>query len=167
MLALFFSTLLLIAFGALGLQFFLKLRMLQSARNTGSSVLDADRYRPMLRLLSDEDISFVSANTKLRDSLRARRRELFRGYLRCLTRDYARLLAGLRLAIVQSGCDRPDLVRALAKNRVLFALAICKIELRLAVHASGIGNVEISGLVEALEILRSQVQVLSTVSAAA
>src|ERR1019366_9490837 len=137
MLALFFSTLLLIAFGALGLQFFLKLRMLQSARNTKSGVPAADRYRPMLRLLSDEDILFVSGNSKLRNSLRARRRELFRGYLRCLPRDYAQLLAGLRLAIVQSGCDRPDMVRALTKNRVLFALAICKIELRLAVHASG------------------------------
>jgi hypothetical protein len=167
MLALFCATLLLIAFGALGLQFFLKLRMLRSAPDTGSGILAADRYRPMLRLLSDADISFVSANSKLRNSLRARRRELFRGYLRCLTRDYARLLAGLRLAMVQSGSDRPDLFRALAKNRVLFALAICKIELRLAVHATGIGNVEISGLVEALEVLRSQVQVLSTVSAAA
>jgi hypothetical protein len=167
MLALFLSTLLLIAFGALGLKFFLKLRMLQSAQNTGSGMLAADRYRPMLRLLSDDDLAFVSANSRLRNELRARRRELFRGYLRCLTRDYARLLAGLRLAIVQSGSDRPDLVRALAKNRMLFALAICKIELRLAVHATGIGKVEISGLVDALEILRSQVQVLSTVSAAA
>jgi len=167
MLALFLSALSLIVFGALGLQFLMKLRMLQSAKITGSAVLAADRYRPMLRLLSDDDLAFVSSNTKLRNELRARRRELFRGYLRCLTRDYARLLAGLRLAVVQSGSDRPDLVRALAKNRMLFALAICKIELRLAVHATGIGEVEISGLVDALEVLRSQVQILSTVSAAA
>lgn len=167
MLGLFLSTLLLIAFGALGLQFFLKLRVLQSERNASAGALAADRYRPMLRLLSDDDLEFVSGNSKLRHSLRARRRELFRGYLRCLTRDYGRLLAGLRLAVIQSGSDRPDLFRALAKNRMLFALAICKIELRLAIHATGIGSVEISGLVEALEALRTQVQVLSTFSAAA
>ncbi len=161
MVALFIGTLLLIAFGALGLQFFLKLRTLQSARTLATTVVAAERYRPMLRLLSDDDLAFVSGNGKLRQSLRTRRRELFRGYLRCLTRDYAGLLAGLRLAIVQSGADRPDLFRALAKNRMLFALAICKIEFLLAIHAAGVGKVEIAGLVEAIEVLRSQVQVLS------
>ncbi|MGA2716342.1 MAG: hypothetical protein ABSG41_24875 [Bryobacteraceae bacterium] len=116
----------------------------------------------MLRLLSDEDLSFVSANNNLRKTLRTRRRELFRSYLRCLTRDYAHLLAGVRSAMVQSGMDRPDLARALAKNRTLFMITIYKVEFRLALHAVGMGKVDISGLVDALEALRSQVNVLST-----
>jgi hypothetical protein len=164
MLLLFICSLLLIVFGAIGLQFFLRMRALQSAGTSSNSCVAANRYRPMLRLLSKDDLAFVSADRKLRRTLRASRRDLFRGYLRCLTRDYSHLIAGVRTAMVQSGMDRPDLVRALAKNRVLFALAICKIEFRLALHATGVAEVDVSGVVDALESLRGQVRVLSTVS---
>ena len=56
-----------------------------------------------------------------------------------------------------SGADRPDLARALAKNRMLFSLAVYRIEVRLALHSLGIGTVDISGLVGAFEGLRAQV----------
>jgi hypothetical protein len=159
---LFITALILVAFGGVGLQFWFKLRSLQSTESVESSLLGPDRYRPMLRLLSDDDLAFVSVDSKLHRILRARRRDLFRGYLRCLTRDYARLLAGVRQAMVHSGVDRPDLARALAKNRTLFAIAVCKVEFRLALHATGFGSVDISGLVDALEALRGQVSLLST-----
>ena len=159
---LFIAALLLITFGAVALQFALKMRSLGSRTTGEMPVFGADRYRPMLRLLSDDDLAFVSADSKLHRTLRARRRDLFRGYLRCLTRDYARLLAGVRQAMVNSAVDRPDLARALARNRALFAMAICKVEFRLALHATGVGSVDISGLVDALEALRGTVRVLST-----
>ena len=167
MVAMFAVALFVIAFGAIGLQFFLKMRSLHAAETGNSSLLSADRYRPMLRLLSDDDLAFISANKKLQSELRAKRRKLFRGYLRCLTRDYSQLLAGVRQAMVQSGVDRPDLARALTKNRILFAIAICKIEFRLALHATGVGAVDVSGLVDAVEALRGQVRVLSAASVAA
>ena len=50
---------------------------------------------------------------------------------------------------------------------MLFALAICKVEYRLALHTAGIGHVDISGLVEALEALRGQVTVLAPLAQAA
>jgi hypothetical protein len=121
----------------------------------------------MLRLLSDEDLNFVGSNAALRKTLRAGRRELFRRYLRCLTQDYGRLLGGIRSAMTRAGVDRPDLARALAKNRALFAIAVYRVEVRLALHALGVGTVDISGLVEAFEGLRSQVNVLSALPAAA
>jgi hypothetical protein len=167
MFALFIGALLLIVFGSIVLQFVLKMRSLRSARAGRASRVVADRYRPMLRLLSDNDLAFVAADSRLQKALRARRRELFRGYLRYLTLDYAHLLAGVRQAMVQSGADRPDLARALARNRALFAIAMCKIEISLALHGTGIGKVDISGLVEALETLRRQVGVLSTAHQAA
>jgi hypothetical protein len=167
MFAYFTGTLFLIAFGTIGFQFLLKLRSLRSAESGSAPFLTADRYRPMLRLLSNDDLAFVASNHKLRKTLRAKRRDLFRGYLRCLTRDYGILLAGVRKAMVQSGVDRPDLARALAKNRMLFAMAICKIEIRLALHATGMANVEVSGLVDAMEALRGQVSVFSAASFAA
>jgi|HubBroStandDraft_2_1064218.scaffolds.fasta_scaffold255291_2 hypothetical protein len=164
MLVLFTSALFLILCGAILLQFILKMRSLRSAEARSASSLAADRYRPMLRLLSNDDLALAPTDRKMRKAFRARRRELFRGYLRYLTRDYAHLLAGVRSAMVQSGADRPDLARAIAKNRVLFAIATCKIEFSLALHAAGVGKVDISGLVEALETLRSQVSVLSAAS---
>lgn len=164
MFLLFTAGLFLIVCGAIFLLFALKMRSLRSAGTGSVSFLRADRYRPMLRLLSNDDLEFVSANVNLQKALRTTRRAVFRGYLRCLTRDYAHLLAGVRQAMVQSGTDRPDLARALAKNRVLFAIAVCKIEVSLALHAAGIGSVRISGLVDALETLRGQVGVFSTAS---
>ena len=121
----------------------------------------------MLRLLSDEDLNFVPANSNLRKTLRTGdfTGNCSRSYLRCLTRDYAHLLAGVRNAMVQSGLDRPDLARALAKNRTLFTIAMYKVEFRLALHTVGVGRVEIAGLVEALEALRNQVGVLSATPA--
>jgi hypothetical protein len=156
------SALFLIALGALAWRVRPRMRIPGKGEMSSVPAISADRYRPMLRLLSDEDLSFVSANNNLRKTLRTRRRELFRSYLRCLTRDYAHLLAGVRSAMVQSGMDRPDLARALAKNRTLFMITIYKVEFRLALHAVGMGKVDISGLVDALEALRSQVNVLST-----
>jgi hypothetical protein len=156
------SSLFVVAFGLLLWQFFSRMSTLRVAAGSAPAIVSADRYRPMLRLLSDEDLEFVAGSSALRRTLRSRRRELFRGYLRCLTRDYAYLLESVRVVMVRSGADRPDLAQALAKNRILFVMAICKVEMRLTLHAVGVGKVDISGLVNALEALRSQVNVLGS-----
>lgn len=167
MYALATAALLLIAFGSLAWQVLSRMRT-SSASNAGIlPSVSVDRYRPMLRLLGDEDLDFVAGNANLRRTLRAKRRELFRTYLRCLARDYALLLAGVRAVMIQSGVDRPDLARALAKNRTLFAFTMYKVEIRLLLHAIGIGKVEVSGLVDTLEALRAQVRALSPVASAA
>jgi hypothetical protein len=164
---LFLASLVLIAVGLVGMSVFLKVRTLKAIEESASFNLTADRYRPMLRLLSEDDFTIVKSDPKLRKSLRSHRRELFRGYLRCLTKDYGRMLAGLRHAIVQSGTDRPELSRAIAKNRLLFAWTICKIEYRLVLHATGASRMDVSNLVQAMEVLRTQLQVLSASPAAA
>jgi hypothetical protein len=138
-----------------------------SAASVPATLISADRYRPMLRLLAEDDFNFVGANVALQRTLKAKRRELFRSYLRCLARDYSRLLAGIRSSMAMAGVDRPDLALALAKNRTIFAVAVYKVEVRLAFHALGVGQVDISGLVEAFEGLRAQVNVLSASAAAA
>jgi hypothetical protein len=166
MLWLVLGIVLLIVAGA-GAQVILRMRAMRAAETTGETGIAGDRYRPMLRLLSDADLQFVPAH--LRSSVRADRRMIFRRYLKCLAKDYARLLAGIRMAMVRSGVDRPELARALAKNRLLFSLAVCRIEYRLTLHAAGLGYVDVSGLVEALDALRGQVAAFtpSAVGAAA
>jgi hypothetical protein len=148
-------------FGFLAWRILSRVRLPAARSSSGALKVSAERYRPMLRLLSDEDLNFVAANIALHRTLKSGRRKLFRAYLRCLTRDYAYLLAGIRSAMAGSGADRPDLALALAKNRALFALAIYKVEVRLALHSLGVGKVDISGLVEAFEGLRAQVTMLS------
>jgi hypothetical protein len=167
MTTIFLASLLLIAAGLMGLSVFLKIRALKAIEDSAFINLTADRYRPMLRLLSEDDFTIVRHDANLRKSLRSRRRKLFRGYLRCLTKDYGRLLAGLRHAIVRSGTDRPELSRAIARNRLLFAWAICKIECRLVLHATGASRMDVANLVDAMEVLRMQLQVLSASPTAA
>lgn len=157
----FIGLVFLIAAGSVALYFLSRLRALRAARITAAPNDMANRYRPMLRLLSGDDFSFVSADPKLLHQLRAQRRRLFRGYLSCLTKDYGRLLEGVRLAMVLARVDRPDLVRLLARSRFLFAIALCRVEFRLALHAAGIGKVDITGLVDALDALRGQVAAFS------
>jgi len=165
--ALFAGTLLVLALGTFGLLFVMRWRILQSAETNPAPAILPGRYRPMLRLLADEDFRFVSANPSLRKTLRTKRCRLFRGYLRCLARDYGSLLAGLRHAMVQSGVDRPDLARALVRNRFHFTVALCTAEIRLVLYSAGIGRVDISGLVAALDALRTQAGSLPMTSAAA
>ena len=145
-----------IAAGCFAGQFFLRIRTLRSGSQAAAPVNVPNRYKPMVRLLSSEDVSLAETNPALRKTFRAERVKLFRRYLGCLTRDYGSLLQGIRNAMVLSGTDRPELTRALAKNRIHFALAICRIEYRLAIYRLGLGTVEISGLVKAFDTLREQ-----------
>jgi hypothetical protein len=156
----FVAMLVLISIGVFALAFFSRLRRLRVIAQANAGCVVANRYRPMVRLLSDEDTAFISANKPMLRKLRTERRQIFRGYLNCLTKDYARLLDGVRLAMVRSGVDRPDLARALAKNKILFTLALCRIEYRLLLHSAGLGKVDVSGLVDAMDALRAQVSFL-------
>jgi len=144
---------------------FEKLEDLSLSVSSTYSSIDADRYRPMLRLLSDEDHDFVS-DPALCKKLRIRRCDLFREFLGSLTEDYRVLLSGVRLLMAESGNDRPDLAKALVRNRVSFAVARCRIEVRLRLYALGIGQtdvlrLEIQGLASALDVLRRQFSFLA------
>jgi len=167
MFSLLVGVLALISVSAVAFQFFAALRLLHSDARTQTATSPLNRYQPMLRLLSDDDLRFVAGNKVLAKKLRGERKDIFRGYLRCLTKDYGRLLAGVRLAMVNSGVDRPDLAKALIKNKILFALALCRIEMRLSLYSLGLGRVDVSGLVEAMDALRGQVAFLAPATFAA
>jgi hypothetical protein len=150
----------LILAGAAIVQFLAHTRTLDAHVRAAAPVADAGRYRPMLRLLSDEAIESTT-DPALRRKLRDQRGDLFREYLRYLTEDYGNLLAGVRLIMSQSGIDRPDLARAIARNRVVFVFELCRIDVRLWLYKHGIGQTEaltvnLLELMGAVDVLRRQ-----------
>jgi len=143
------------------LHFVTRLRYLQAMSANHSANLHPGRFRPMLRLLSPADERLVSGNKELAKKFRDQRIAIFREYLRCLTSDYGRLLAGVRAVMASASQDRPELAVALSRNERLFAMAICRIEYRLWMHRLGIGTVDVSALVNAIDALRIEVSSVS------
>jgi len=134
--------------------------------------LSAIRYRPMERLLSPEDERFLASqpgsNGKMVRRMRSERRRLFRAYLACLNTDFNRVSAALRLIMTHAAQYRPDLAGILYKQQALFAIGMLNVQWRLALHALGLGTVDVSGLVGAMEFMRLELrQMIPAESAAA
>src|SRR5580658_6611197 len=85
----------LIVVATAAVQFCAYMRTLDAHTQSAAPVVDGERYRQMLRLLSPEDTGLIS-DPALRRKLRTQRSGLFREYLRNLTEDYGKLLAGVR-----------------------------------------------------------------------
>lgn len=132
--------------------------------NTGQWLEDfsADKYRPMVRLLSEKDFEFLAAQPGfepgLARKLRSTRRRLFRSYLHSLVRDFNRLHLIARMLVLYSPHDRPDLSALLLRQKLRFIQGVLLVQVRLALHAAGVGTVDVSGLVEALSALRAEVR---------
>ena len=145
----------LVGLAAAGVLFASRMRMLRAAAPEAWRAPEVQRYQPMLRLMQAEEFAFADGNRIARRKMEAQRRQILRGYLRCIARDYGQLLAGIRTVVVQSSTDRPDLVKLVIQSRLRFAWALCRIEMRLALHTIGFGSVDLSHLVRAVESLRT------------
>ena len=126
----------------------------------------------MERLLSEEDYRFLASHPgfdkKMLRRIRSERRKVFRGYLACLSRDFS--FGGSRFAADDDVFrqDRPDLAGILYKQQALFAIGMLGVQWRLLLHACGLGNVDVSGLVRAMEFMRLELrQMIPAESAAA
>jgi hypothetical protein len=113
------------------------------------------KYRPMARLLADEDYEFVANQSgfdeKISSNLRAERRRIFRAYLRSLVHDFNRLHFCAKLMATHSSEDRSDVLNTLVKQRVTFSLALAAVECRLILHSFGFGPVEVRKLISTLD----------------
>ncbi|HEY4088601.1 MAG TPA: hypothetical protein VGM43_21880 [Bryobacteraceae bacterium] len=124
-------------------------------RSGSAEEVNPDRYIPMLRLLAGYEDEPLAGPTG------AENRARIRAWLRAFANDYSLLAAELRLAMVQSNVDRPDLAKALMLNRLSFAIALCRLDLRLRLLSAGVGGVqefrtETEGLTETIRQLRGQ-----------
>jgi hypothetical protein len=129
------------------------------------------RYRPMERLLAEEEFAFLAAQPgftrDMRRRFRTERRRVFRSYLRNLARDFERLHRAARVLMLSAPEDRPDFAAALVRQRFLFERGLMLVRYRLMVNWISGAEVNVSGLVDALDAVNAQVRVLAASPAAA
>jgi hypothetical protein len=126
--------------------------------------LNIERYSPMLRLLNQEDLHFLRAQPgytpQRATNFRIQRCQIFREYLRQLDSDFKRTCVALKVLMVQSEHDRPDLASVLMRNQMTFAYGMMTVQLQLVFYRYGIGTVDVTGLVKLFDGLRLELRTL-------
>jgi hypothetical protein len=126
--------------------------------------LSIERYRPMARLLDASDIEFLRSQPGFTPSvlhkLRVQRCQLFRGYLACLQKDFGYVCSAIKLVMLQSRHDRPDLAVALVRHELLFAMGMVMVHFRLTLYQWGLCGVDVAGLVKSFDRMRLELRTL-------
>jgi len=79
-------------------------------------------------------------------------------YLRCLDADFKRFCVALKVVLVQSKHDRPDLASVLLRNQLEFAWRMMIIQFRLTCYRHGFGRVEVSDLLKLFDTMRLELR---------
>lgn len=126
--------------------------------------LSIERYRPMMRLLDGGDLDFLRSQPgftpKMASKLRAQRCQIFRGYLRCLNLDFGRVCSAIKLVMLQSKHDRPDLASALLRNQLIFATGSLVVQGRLCLYRWGLCGVDVTSIVKTFDLMRIELRTL-------
>jgi hypothetical protein len=126
--------------------------------------LSVEFYRPMLRLLNQEDVHFLREQPGFTEDMAAKFRiqrcQVFEEYLKHLENDFKRICSALKVLMVQSKHDRPDLASLLLRNQIRFAYGIIMVQVRLECYRYGLGSVDVSGLVKVFDGMRIELRTL-------
>lgn len=126
--------------------------------------LSIERYRPMLRLFNQEDLHFLRSQPgftpQMATKFRVQRCQLFQEYLRNLDDDFKRICMALKVLMVQSEHDRPDLASVLVRNQMTFAYGMTMVRFELVCYRYGVGTVDVTGLVKLFDGLRLELRTL-------
>ena len=123
----------------------------------------AARYRPMSRLLDNSDFELINSagDPALLRRVKSQRRVIFRGYLRSLCRDHARLCAHTRAALLVGSGDSSSSILALHRAELLFRFLVLSVNCKLVLHAMGTRNVAVWGLMDSFEKVRLEAESIS------
>lgn len=104
--------------------------LISSERDLG---LPVERYLPMLWLLSDHRLLYIRARGGLLRALRIRGRRcrIFKNYLASLKKDFKNTSDALKLVMVLSAHDRPDLASSLFRAQIKFYWRLLIMHIRL------------------------------------
>ena len=126
--------------------------------------LSVDRYRPMLRLLNEEDFRILRAQPgctpEMAEKVRQQRYRIFQGYLRSLESDFQKVSSALRTLISEAPEDRPDLAGVLLRTEILFVCGMWMVRARLWLYGWGVGSVNVAPLVQMFNRLRVELGAL-------
>jgi hypothetical protein len=126
--------------------------------------LSLDRYRPMLRMLEGGDIEFLrsqpGSTPSMTRKLRAQRTQIFRGYLKSLESDFARVCSAIKLIMRQWKHDRSELAETLIRQQITFACSMLGVRVRLLLYSWGIGGVDVTQLVKLFDSMRVELRSL-------
>jgi len=124
----------------------------------------SETYRPLERLLNEEDFRFLLSqpgfDRKAVARLRTERRRIVKRYLSNIRHDFDRVCSAIHVLMLQSQQDRPDLAAILVKQKAVFGLALAAVHFRLVLHAWGLAAVDVRELVSTLEKMRLQMRQL-------
>jgi hypothetical protein len=127
--------------------------------------LSLDRYRPMVHMLDGGDIAFLRSQPgftpDMAKKLRAQRTQIFAGYLRNLEIDFGRVCSAIKVIMLQSKHDRPELAEALVREQVTFACAMLSVRVRVFLYSRGVGGVEVSKLVKIFDSMRLELRTVA------
>jgi hypothetical protein len=124
--------------------------------------LSMERYRPMMHLLDGEDLEFLRSQPGftpgMASKLRSQRCQIFRGYMRCLRADFQRVCAALKLLMLHSRYDRPDLASVLVHHQVMFECGMALVGFRLFLYRLGLCGVDVTDLVKIFDLMRLELR---------
>lgn len=126
--------------------------------------LSIERYRPMMRLLDGGDVAFLRTQPGftpgMATKLRRQRCQIFSGYLRCLNSDFGRVCSAIKLLMLHSKHDRPDLASILVHQQARFAMGMMAVYFRLFLYRYGLCGVDVAGLVKIFDGMRIELRTL-------
>ena len=126
--------------------------------------LSVERYRPMMRLLDGADLEFLRSQPgftpRMATKLRVQRCQIFRGYLRCLNGDFQRVCAAIKILMLQSRQDRPDLAGLLVQQQMRFACEMGLAYFRLVLYRWGVCGVDVTSMVKNFDLMRLELRSL-------
>ena len=79
---------------------------------------------------------------------------LFRLYLSELKRDFRCLHAKARVLVTHSDAESAGLVGVLMRQEVVFLWALAGVECRLLLYRAGVGTINITPLIQLIEMMR-------------
>jgi hypothetical protein len=132
--------------------------------------LSVERYRPLLGIADGRNLESISSghggDRKLVRQLRRKRCRIVRSHLRDLRADFARVCTAIKLIMVQSDIDRPDLASTLVRSQVKFAVGLVSVHLQLYLQELGIGTIEVGELLRVFNIVSLELRSLVPAPAA-
>jgi len=159
-----FAAILAVTTGTLGLTILVVYRLASARPNLPENLekwledLSMDQYRPMMRLLDSGELAYLKTmpgfQPQMAFRLRQQRCRIFRTYLTCLDTDFQRICYAIKVRMLQSNCDRPDLAAVLLRSQIAFGWGVLTVQLRVALYGWGIGKVNVRALLRQFDVMR-------------